>query len=376
MLGYTSLAAYAYCLYALAPFLTLLRRDLGFSYLVMSLHSTAFAAGNLLSGLLFARALRLLGRHHLFWLSALGTALGAALLITGTGTALTFPAAALLGITGLMLQTSSLALLSAHHPHHRDRALVEANAGASLAAVLAPALTGSLDGTALGWRTGMVLPIGALALLHLLGRGRPLPEHTPAVAAQGPGRMPGIFWLRCAALGSVAGIEFGMVFYGAQLLDARLDLGISRAATLMTLFALGILIGRVVGSRLVIGQGRAPRLLLGSLLLTAVGYGTFWLSHSTVLAGAALLVAGCGVANLFPLAFSHAIAAVPERSDVGAARNQFVVSAAIMAAPLALGALSDRVGVSSAFTMLGPLIAAALVLVSLGARDGAGPAAS
>lgn len=143
-LGYTSLAAYAYCLYALAPFLTLLRRDLDFSYLVMSLHSTTFAAGSVLSGLFFTQALRRFGRHRLFWLSVIGTACGAVLLAVGSTVAFTLAATALLGVTGPMLQTSSLALLSVHHSAHRDRALVEANATASLAAVLAPALIGSL----------------------------------------------------------------------------------------------------------------------------------------------------------------------------------------------------------------------------------------
>ncbi|MBM4796581.1 MFS transporter [Streptomyces sioyaensis] len=365
-LGYTSLAAYAYCLYALAPFLTLLRRDLDFSYLVMSLHSTTFAAGSVLSGLFFTQALRRLGRHRLFWLSAIGTAAGVVLLAVGHTVVFTLAATALLGLTGPMLQTSSLALLSVHHSAHRDRALVEANATASLAAVLAPAVIGSLGGTGSGWRAGLVLPVVALVLLYALGRGRPLPDQEgPAAGTVRPGRLPGRFWLRSAALGAAAGIEFGTVFYGAPLLVSRLDLSISHAATLMTLFAVGILIGRTAGSRLVNDQGKAPRLLTGSLLLTAAGLGIFWSSHALVLSSAALLIAGAGVANLFPLSFSHAIAAAPDRSDLAAARNQLVVNSAIMAAPLALGALSDRVGVSSAFAVQAVLIVAALLLVTV-----------
>ncbi|MEV7464923.1 MFS transporter [Streptomyces kronopolitis] len=375
-LGYTSLAAYAYCLYALAPFLTLLRRDLHFSYLVMSLHSTTFAAGSVLSGLFFTQALRGLGRHRLFWLSVLGTACGAVLLAVGSTVAFTLAATALLGVTGPMLQTSSLALLSVHHSAHRDRALVEANAAASLAAVLAPALIGSLGGTDAGWRAGLTLPVAVFAVLFLLGRGRPLPGRAPAADAVRPGRLPGRFWLRSAALGAAAGIEFGTVFYGAPLLVSRLGLGVSQAATLMTLFAVGILTGRTAGSRLVADQGRAPRLLTGSLLLTAAGLGLLWSSHALVLSCGALLVAGAGVANLFPLSFSHAIAAAPDRSDLAAARNQLVVNSAIMAAPLALGALSDRVGVSAAFAVQAALIVAGLLLVTVdrgaGTRGGTG----
>ncbi|MGY5124193.1 MFS transporter [Streptomyces nigrescens] len=374
-LGYTSLAAYAYCLYALAPFLTLLRRDLDFSYLVMSLHSTTFAAGSVLSGLFFTQALCRLGRHRLFWLSVIGTACGVVLLAVGNTVAFTLAATALLGLTGPMLQTSSLALLSVHHSSHRDRALVEANATASLAAVLAPAVIGSLGGTDSGWRAGLALPVVAFVLLYALGRSRPLPGQGAAAGPLHQGRLPGRFWLRSSALGAAAGIEFGTVFYGAPLLVSRLDLSISHAATLMTLFAVGILIGRTAGSRLVNDQGKAPRLLTGSLLLAAAGLSIFWSSHALVLSSVALLIAGAGVANLFPLSFSHAIAAAPDRSDHAAARNQLVVNSAIMAAPLALGGLSDLVGVSAAFAVQAVLIVAALLLVTVdraAASGGAG----
>lgn len=364
-LGYTSLAAYAYCLYALAPFLTLLRRDLGFSYLVMSLHSTTFAAASLLSGLLFPTALRRLGRHRLFWGSAAGTACGAVLIALGPTVALTLCAAALLGVTGPMLQTSTLALLSARHAAHRDRALVEANAAASLTAVLAPAVIGSLGGIDGGWRAGMALPVViALIALALLGRGTSLSQQETA-AARRAGRLTGRFWLRAAALGTVAGLEFGTVFYGAPLLVNRLGISVSHAATLMTLFAVGILAGRLAGSRLVSSPGRARHLLSCSLLLAATGLVALWLSHTLMLSGGALLVAGAGVANLFPLSFSYAIAAVPDLSDLASARNQLVVSTAIMAAPLALGALSDKVGISTAFTVQGLLIGVALLLTAV-----------
>ncbi len=364
--GYAALTAYAYCLYGLAPFLTLLRRDLHFSYLVMSMHSTVFAAGSILAGAAFPQGLRLLGRHRLFQWCLLGTVCGALLLAMGDMIAVTLTAAALLGLAGPLLQTSSLALLSAHHPGHRDRALVEGNAAASAAAVLAPALIGSLGGTGIGWRSGLALPVATLVLLYLLSHRRPLPDYRPIGAATAVSRepLPTTFWIRCAVVGAVAGVEFGMVFYGSPLLVTRLGLGISQATTMMTLFAAGILAGRLAGSRLVRAQGRAPRMLAGSLLATGIGVAVFWTSGQPVLSGAALLVAGAGVANLFPLALSHAIAAVPERSDTAAARIQLVVSAAIMVAPLTLGALSDALGVVPAFATEAVLVAGALLLVA------------
>jgi predicted MFS family arabinose efflux permease len=371
-IGYSALASYAYFLYALSPFLVLLRHRLGFSYTVLSLHSTVFAAGSLLAGLSFAQVLRRTGRHRLFRLALLGTGCGALLLAAGTTLAVTLPAAALLGVAGPMLQTSSLAMLSAHHPAHRDRVLVEANAAASAAAVLAPALIGSLSGSDAGWRTGLALPVAALAVLQLLTHRQPLPEHPeqrPAgTSATAGGRLPAAFWVRCAVVGAAAGTEFGLVFYGSPLMAGRLGMDIGHAATVMTLFALGVLAGRLVGSRLVSRPDRAPRLLVWSWLLAAAGIGAFWASDRTWASEAALLVAGAGVANLFPLSLSLAIAAVPERSDTAAARAQAVVSAAIMLAPLTLGALSDRIGVVRAFTVEEVLVVTALLLVAVGRR--------
>lgn len=184
VVSYGALGAYAFCLYAFGPALALLRSELHFSYTLISIHTSLWAAGAVLVGLTFAWSCRQVGRRLVFWWSALGTALGAALLAVAHVAALTLLAAAILGTAGTMLQTATQAILSDRHGARRDRALVESNIGAGVCAVVAPLALGFLQGTPSGWRLGMALPILALGALYLAFR------HEPPPSPQPPGRRP------------------------------------------------------------------------------------------------------------------------------------------------------------------------------------------
>jgi MFS family permease len=93
VLAYTALAPYVFCLYGLGPILVFLHDELRLSYTLTSLHSALWAAGTVLSGLVFARLTRLAGRVRLFWWSMAGTAAGALLFAVGHIVALTLLAA-------------------------------------------------------------------------------------------------------------------------------------------------------------------------------------------------------------------------------------------------------------------------------------------
>ena len=88
----------------------------------------------------------------------------------------------MLGFAGTILLTCTQVILSDRHGERRDRALTEANIGASACAVLAPLLLGLLQGTSGGWRVAMGLPAFVLAGLYLRWRRQPLcaaPEGRP-----------------------------------------------------------------------------------------------------------------------------------------------------------------------------------------------------
>ena len=84
------------------------------------------------------------------------------------------------------------------------------------------------------------------------------------------------------------------------------------------------------------------------------------------LAAAGLLVAGLGVALLYPTTISRVIAAWPHAPDRAAARAALGSGLAIGGAPFLLAQMSDAIGLRAAF-----LIVPALLLV-LAARVGMG----
>lgn len=382
VLSYAALGAYAFCLYAFGPALALLRSELHFSYALLGVYTSLWAGGAVLVGLTFSRVNRVYGRRRVLWASALGTAVGAVLFGAVRAVGLTMLAAAILGYAGTMLQTATVGVLSDRHGASSDRALVESNAGAGACAVVAPLALGLLGGTPAGWRSALALPVLALGALYLRYRRLPLaqpqapqprqtvqPGHTaqpqPAARSGSGRRLPraclAYAWLVAAGIAA----EFCVVYFGAELLLAHTRLSTAGAATAMSLFYAGILVGRLAGSGLTRAAGRARGLIWVSLAVTVAGLLAFWLSRTEAIALAGLLVAGLGVANLFPLSMALTLAAAPGQGDEANARTQLLGGLLVIAAPFSLGALADHVGLTAAFTV-GPavLTAAALLLLA------------
>ncbi|MFI6151505.1 MFS transporter [Kitasatospora sp. NPDC051170] len=382
--AYSGLAVFAYLLYALGPVLPLLRQDLRLSYQTMSLHSTAFAAGAVVTNLVFERLRGRFGYRRLFWPAACALALGGALLATGADVAVTLAAATVGGIGGSLLQTTALAALAEHHGELRERALLEANAGASATALLAPLVIGALQAFGAAWNWSLLLPALAVAALYALLRTEPLrPGVGPGVGTgpqrqqaqeDGGGRLPGAFWILGTLCAVVVATEFCVVFYGSPLLSDITDLTDHQAATLMALFYGGTLLGRLAGSRLTGTRWPTPRLVLATLAVTGAGVLALWTAATTWMALAGLFVSGLGIANLFPLTLALAVGAAPGRTGRATANVQLLVGAAIMLAPLLLGSLSDRLGIRSAFSVAGALVLLAVLLLSLSGRDATGRA--
>ncbi|WP_030231303.1 MFS transporter [Streptomyces sp. NRRL S-350] len=375
--AYGGLAVYAYLLYALGPLLPLLRQDLQLSYLLMSLHSAAFAAGAILTNLLFRRLRTRVGHRALFWTALALLALGSLLLATELSAAVTLGAALLGGIGGALLQTTALAVLAEHHGADeslRARALVEANAAASVSALAAPVVISGLQSAGASWNWCLVLPALALALMYPALRAEQLRPRTAPVAAQAAApaaradRSAGVFPLRAALCGLVVGFEFCLAYYAAPLLTSHLHLTASQASAALALFYGSELAGRLAGSRLASGarSARSAALVAGSLTVAAAGFLALWLASATWLALVGLALGGLGIANLFPLTLSLAVSAAPGRTDQATARVQLTVSACIMLAPLLLGTLSDHLGVRSAFGLAGCLLPFAALLLAAG----------
>lgn len=365
VLAYGVLGSYAFCLYGLGPELAFLRDELHLSYTQASLHSTVWAAGTILTGLLFGNIARRLGRWRLFWLAAAGTAAGTLLFSVSHVLALTLLAAATLGTAGTTLQSATSVVLSDRHGLQRDRALVEANVFASAAALCAPALLGVLARTSVGWRPGLAAPAILLAVLYLVYRREQLASANPDLTISHSGaRLPRAYWLYGALLAAVVGAEFSVVFFGAALIRATTGVEVAVAATAMSLFFAGEFVGRVAGSNLTRNPGRAWTIIAGALATAGVGFVMVWASPSFAVTALGLVVTGLGIANLYPLSLSLALAAAPGQVELATARTQLLVGSAVIGAPFALAAIADQAGIRGAFALVLGLIALAVGLLA------------
>jgi MFS family permease len=369
-LSYGVLAAYTFWLYAFGPALALLQAELHFSYTLIGIYSALWSGGAALAGLVFARLARRLGRHATLWTAA-GGASAAALLFAGAhGVAPGLVAAAILGFAGTTLLMVTQSVLADRHGARRDRALAEANVGAAACAVLAPLMLGALAGTAAGWRIALALPLIALVALYVTYRGDALPAHPPSPSApggEGPVRLPLACWLLALLVAIGIAVEFCLVYFGAEHLDAT-GLSTGVAATAVSAFYVGILAGRIAGARLTRVSGRTTGLLWTSLALTAAGFVPFWLGAQPVVAIAGLFVCGVGIANLYPLSLALALAVAPERTDAANALTQILGGLLVIVAPYLLGSLADHLGLRSAFAIEPVLIALSAVLLVAGLK--------
>jgi MFS family permease len=392
-LSYASVGIFAYILYAFGPALALLRPALHLTYGEIALHASLWNAAALAGAACFVPAARRAGRGLVLWTATLGTCLGAGLFAVAPDLAVSLSAAVIMGSCGTVVLTATTVVLADRHGHRREQALVEANIGSGLCAVVAPAVLAGLGQVGVTWRLGMLLPLVALVLVYAWFRRTALPaaptrgqaaaapaadpvgDDTTCAETTGPARrnatgaaaLPRRFWALALLVALGSATEFVTVYFAAELLSSTVHLSTAGAASALSLFYAGILVGRIAGGGLTRVPGRGVPLLAASLTLTLAGFVAFWLSGSAVVALAGLAVSGVGVANLYPLSVALALAVRPERSDTANSRVQMLTAATGLTAPLLLGNLADHVGLKAAFAVEPALLLLSVPLLVVGA---------
>jgi fucose permease len=376
-LAYLLFAFFAYFLNILGPITPFLKDELRLSYTVSSLHFTAYAVGVLLTGLGGHILIGRIGRRAALWLGAFGISASALLLLAGRSAAVTIGASFCMGVLGSLILVIIPSALSDQHGELRAVALTESNMIASLVSTAAPLLVGWAAHLPGGWRLG----VGVAALspfLILLGFGRATPppltsQKEDSVSARRT--LPFLFWVYWVALVLAVSVEFCMIFWSADYLENSLGMLKANAAQAVSLFLGGMIVGRLAGSRLV--QLFSTRsVVIGSILVAAGGFLLFWLTDTTVLGLAGLLVTGLGVAGLYPLLLSLAMGTARTHTVLAGARATLASGTAILALPLMLGRLADMVGIRPAYGVVGVLLVGIFLIVLLtgGKVSGSQPA--
>ena len=359
-LAYGQIAAFGYFFYGFGPVVPLLRLEQHTSRGVAGLHGTAFALGGILCGVLTPVLVRRFGRQVTLWtgLVGLSASIGGFWVVRPLWG--TLPLAVVASLFGTFVVIIVMAALADHHGSLGPAALSEANAVAAGIGLLAPLTMGAMIQAGWGWRPGLGIDVGIVALLAVVAlifrvrtpQARPVPESTTV------GRLPRTYRIAWCCLVATAAVEVCLNLWVADVLRVHSHASTGLATAALSAVIGGMCIGRLAGARL-LRRWPVPQALLGALAVSAAGFALFWLAPFAWLAIAGLVVLGLGNALHFPLVIALLIAHSDGQPDLAVSRSTTASSLAFGVAPFVLGVVADRVGPHTAFLLVPLFLAGA-----------------
>ncbi len=365
--SYVAIAAVGYVVYGVGAITPYLRLQLGLSDALVGLHSSALAVGLILSGAMAAALDRRFGEARVRAGAIVGLVVAMGALAAAPALAVTLAAALLVGLGAGTLLGYANAVLGRPGGRLAHLRVVRANVWAMVSAFVCPVVLSAAALAGLPWGLGLA---PALVLLSIVGADlRPGGSLAEASGGSATGRLRRPYWLAWAFLVAAIAVEFSIVFWGATLIERRTGVDTPVAILLGGLFLAGMFVGRSVQSFGLGTGGDLRRPAAVGVGLAAIGASLAWISTVPILSGAALFVAGLGVAGLYPLGVAAALAAAPGQLTLAGTRLTLASGTAILAAPVALGVAADATSVPIAWGLVVGLALVALALVA-GLPDG------
>ena len=224
---------------------------------------------------------------------------------------------------------------------------------------------GVAAGFAFGWRGALLFGVAGGLLLAAIFCRDTVPEAPLRVRRAGE-RLPAASSAFLVMLSLGVALEMTMLLWSPAYLEQVVGLPRTAAVTAAAAFPAAMLLGRSAGGVLV--RRMAPaNLYPAALCLIAPGFLAFWGGFPAPVAVFGLFVAGLAIALLYPLSLSFAVGAAGAAGNAASARSGFASGAAVLIAPIALGAMADRLGLSRAY-LIAPILAAAILLCFVTAR--------
>jgi len=372
-LVYLLLSLYVYMLNLPGPITGYLRQEFQLTYTESSLHFSAFAAGVLVTGLRAGPFIRKLAPWRVMAIGSLGLGVGGLILAWGRQPALTIFGLFLMGCLGTWILSMYPLILEQEMGSRSSVGITEANTICSIFAAAAPLLVGALASQAVGWRMAILAAAGiSLALgVWLWLRTSEAQQRQTIVLVEGEqetsGKLPRRYWLIWLALMFGIAIEFCTVYWSADFNAKVLGLAQNTATQAVSLFLVGMILGRFAGSRL-IARWSARKMLLISLILGMAGYAAFWSGVQTALSLVGLFVMGLGVANFYTTLLPLALNAAGSQKQLAGARATLATGVAIFFLPFGLGSLADLLGIQRAFLMVGLLFVLVVAMLAIAVR--------
>lgn len=360
-LAYLMLAFFAFFQNSLGPIMPSLQAELGLNYTTASLHFSAFALGMMIAGSIGDALARRFGRPLLFWGGGMSLAAAALAFVLSPHAILTITWCFTMGLLGTLMLVIVQATLSDRHGQWRTVALTESVLAASVIVGITPILVGLFERTEVGWRGVLIAAALGLGLVVVAFRKEPLPQSRQILSesARFGSGLKAQFWAYWVVILFVDAVEFCMIYWGSSFFRS-IGLGEANASAVMSVFVLGLVLGRLAGSRLT--RRLDDRfVLLASFAIALTGFPLFWLAPVVWMNVAGMFAVGLGISNLFPIAASSAMSSVGDHSDAASARITLVVGLATFIFPFALGLTADQLGIGSAYGLVVAFLLAALV---------------
>lgn len=354
-LVYLMLSLFGYTLNVAGPAVAYLRDELNLNFTQSGMHTSALALGMILMGLVGSALLKRMSEWKALGLSGLGMGVGGLLLVIGKDPVLTLSGLFIMGAVGSLAISTNPAILADEMGEKSPLGISEANTLSAIISTLAPIAVGFFGAQAISWRPAVYLPgilaslLGLIILISPKFSWKKKPETTEQKANLT--QLPAKFWLVFTMLVFSVAVEFCTIYWASDYMQANLNMAKESATQGVSLFLVGMVIGRMVGSRLHHKIER-NKVLLSSIALGLFGFAIFWLSRVESLSIVGLFIAGTGVANLYASMITLCFeAAGKERAAAGAATT-LASGVAIFALPFALGSLADLISIRYAVLLI------------------------
>jgi MFS family permease len=316
------------------------------------------------AGLSNSRWVHYFGREKTSWIGMWLFCIGVIMFVSFKSVGFTLSATFLGGMGTSMVINNMVTRLSHHFKQATPLALPQSNGINSVGFVLGTIAVGTLAGTAISWRFGLLLTIPATIILYFFSRDKNRDPHDRDISVRQSGKLSRTYWIACFGFFICICTEFATSFWAAALLRDRVG-GTASAATLaIVALGSGMAVGRWYGA-IVLKKLKLDQQLITIIILQFIGFAIFWFSHSLIISLVTLFITGLGISMQFALSSLRLIGFSDKRPDLAIGISSLAAGSGIALAPFMLGVLGDQMGISRAYLMVPVLILIALAIVIL-----------
>jgi predicted MFS family arabinose efflux permease len=366
-ISYAQISLFSFFITGFGATQALLRDEQMTSRTVSGLHAACYAAANVLSALAIPYVITRIGRGTALRIGVIGMCIGLAIYTGPGGLIASLTGVTLIGVFGTVIIVGSNAFILDHQKGAGPASITEGNAFAAVTGFIAPLVIGIGAATFLGWRVGLWVLIIGLAVSEVFRSrwaGAYLVPPEVLVLETTHARPPRKFWWSLMLGALLVATEFTFLLWSADLLRDRVGLSAEAAAAALAAVTGGMLIGRIIGARL--AETRPIDLLLRTgIAVTLIGFVIAWFSLSIVMVLIGLFIVGLGLSVNWPLGVARSVRASGGLTDKASGLASAWGGVALGTAPFALGLLSDRFSVHTAFLIIPVLMIAAFTILTL-----------